>query len=271
MIATRTRPFLKWAGGKFRLLPQLVPHLPQRHTFVEPFVGAGAVFLNFTARRFICNDINPDLISLYQQLQEGPEEIIEASRDFFSGRYNNARQYYRLRKKFNKTTCPLERSVLFLYLNRHSYNGLHRINLKGEFNVPFGAYLKPYFPEIELRAFSEKAQSATFSCDSFETCMQKAPRKAVIYCDPPYAPLTETARFTNYARPGFGLEDQARLAEAARLAAQKGCTVIISNHDTPFTRDLYQNADCHYLEVQRLISCKAAKRKRAPEVIAVFD
>tara|TARA_Y100000766_G_C18885001_1_gene595391 strand:+ start:1146 stop:1961 length:816 start_codon:yes stop_codon:yes gene_type:complete len=264
------RPFLKWAGGKYRLLDTLTTHIPKRSCLVEPFVGAGAVFLNVPAKRFILNDINPDLIDLYQRLQTEPSAVIEAAATLFKPKFNTPAQYYKFRAQFNSAGTSLKRCALFLYLNRHGYNGLCRYNLKGQFNVPFGNYLKPYFPLAEMQAFSLHTQKAQFTCQPFEESIKKAPRNAVIYCDPPYAPLSKTANFTGYAACKFSLEAQAKLAKAAVKATQKGCLVLISNHDTPFTRELYKEATCHQLEVQRVISCKGMKRQKVKELIAVY-
>ena len=151
------RPFLKWAGGKFRLTDDLNRVFPKRkQCLIEPFVGAGAVFLNSHFERYILADINPDLINLFNIVKENVDAYIEACKPiFFAENANTADYYYAQREAFNQSTDPFERSVLFLYLNRFGFNGLCRYNSKNEFNVPFGAYKTHYFPEDELRYFAQ--------------------------------------------------------------------------------------------------------------------
>ncbi|STV11659.1 methyl-directed repair DNA adenine methylase [Klebsiella pneumoniae subsp. ozaenae] len=199
----KNRAFLKWAGGKFPLLDDIKKHLPEGECLIEPFVGAGSVFLNTDFSRYILADINSDLIGLYNIVKLRTDEYVAAAREMFTPENNVAERYYLYRDEFNQSQDPLRRAVLFLYLNRHGYNGLCRYNLRGEFNVPFGRYKKPYFPEAELYHFAEKAQNAEFYCESYEECMQRADSRTVVYCDPPYAPLTATANFTAYHTQQF--------------------------------------------------------------------
>ena len=184
---------------------------------------------------------------------------------------NNAECYYQLREEFNRSTDLFRRAVLFLYLNRHGYNGLCRYNLRGEFNVPFGRYKKPYFPEAELRHFAEKAQNAEFYCESYEECMKRAGKNAVVYCDPPYAPLSATANFTAYHTNSFSLEQQEILAKKAEELMAKRIPVLISNHRTPLTLDWYKNAtDTHTVKVRRSISRNGGTRKKVEELLALY-
>ncbi len=270
MKQTKTRAFLKWAGGKYSIVEQLQAHLPEAPTLVEPFVGAGSVFLNTNFEHYWLNDINQDLISLYQLLKQQSEQFIRLSRVLFEAQYNQAERYYALREEFNLCVDPMRRAVLFLYLNRHGYNGLCRYNLSGKFNVPFGRYKAPYFPEKELRFFAAKAQRATFTCLPFEQVFCNAPTDGVIYCDPPYAPLSKTANFTGYARNGFNMEQQEKLALVAKQASERGNTVLISNHDTLDTRRIYQGAQISRLQVARFISQKGHKRQKVTELMALY-
>ncbi len=154
------RPFIKWAGGKTRVLPDLLPLLPKGDCLIEPFVGGASVFLNTDYSHYVLADINGDLIELYQAAKDDPDELIwRASTLFRNG--NSAQAYEENRRRYNRyITCPFDpaRPALFLYLNRHCFNGLCRYNRKGEFNVPFGRYKKVYFPEVEIRLFAEKAR-----------------------------------------------------------------------------------------------------------------
>lgn len=266
----KNRAFLKWAGGKYPLLDDIKRHLPQGECLIEPFVGAGSVFLNTDFSRYILADINSDLISLYNIVKTRTDEYVQASRELFMPETNQAEVYYRFREEFNASQDPFRRAVLFLYLNRFGYNGLCRYNLRGEFNVPFGRYKKPYFPEAELYHFAEKAQNAEFHCLSYEECMGRADSNSVVYCDPPYAPLSATANFTAYHTNSFSPKEQAHLAEMAEKLVSKQIPVLISNHDTPDTREWYRAAKHFQVKVRRSISSNGGTRKKVNELLALY-
>ena len=266
----KNRAFLKWAGGKYPLLDDIKRHLPQGECLIEPFVGAGSVFLNTDFSRYILADINSDLISLYNIVKTRTDEYVQASRELFMPETNQAEVYYRFREEFNASQDPFRRAVLFLYLNRFGYNGLCRYNLRGEFNVPFGRYKKPYFPEAELYHFAEKAQNAEFHCLSYEECMNRADSNSVVYCDPPYAPLSATANFTAYHTNSFSPKEQAHLAEMAEKLVSKQIPVLISNHDTPDTREWYRSAKHFQVKVRRSISSNGGTRKKVNELLALY-
>jgi len=266
----KNRAFLKWAGGKYPLLDDIKRHLPQGECLIEPFVGAGSVFLNTDFSRYILADINSDLISLYNIVKTRTDEYVQASRELFMPETNQAEVYYQFREEFNACQDPFRRAVLFLYLNRFGYNGLCRYNLRGEFNVPFGRYKKPYFPEAELYHFAEKAQNAEFHCLSYEECMDRADSHSVVYCDPPYAPLSATANFTAYHTNSFSPKEQAHLAEMAEKLVSKQIPVLISNHDTPDTREWYRAAKHFQVKVRRSISSNGGPRKKVHELLALY-
>jgi len=266
----KQRAFLKWAGGKYGLIENITQVLPQGKRLVEPFVGAGSVFLNSDFEHYLLNDVNKDLIELYKLIQTNPADYIKESQKLFTPEYNDKDRYYEIRARFNETTDSFERSLLFLYMNRHGYNGLCRYNLKGGYNVPFGRYKKPYFPEKELWAFAEKSQKATFTCQCFRETYKQTQSGDVIYCDPPYAPLSPTASFTSYSGQGFKLNDQQELATLSEKSAENGVPVVISNHDLALTRELYNKATLDILQVKRTISQKAGKRLKVNELIALY-
>jgi DNA adenine methylase len=263
----KSRAFLKWAGGKYSLVENINARLNQasKHadTLVEPFVGAGSVFLNSDFKHYILN--------LYKELKSSPDELISDAKKLFVDLNNHADAYYEYRVQFNQSRDVYERSILFLYMNRHGYNGLCRYNLKGIFNVPFGKYKKPYFPEKEMYFFAEKAQKATFTCLDYDDVFKLVPNNAVIYCDPPYVPLSKTASFTSYAKGGFNLDDQANLANLAEQAAFENNTpVLISNHDTVWTRKIYSQASLEQIQVKRTISPKGGSRNKVDELMAMY-
>ncbi|WP_340678332.1 Dam family site-specific DNA-(adenine-N6)-methyltransferase [Paraglaciecola sp.] len=271
MTIKKNRAFLKWAGGKYGLIDAITAQLPEGKKLIEPFVGAGSVFLNTDYSQYLLNDINPDLINLYKILQLQSKQYIADSASLFVPENNNADCYYDLRQKFNLSTDIYERAVIFLYLNRFGYNGLCRYNQKGIFNVPFGRYLAPYFPHKELEYFAEKAQHVTFTCLPFEKVFTRARAGSVIYCDPPYAPISKTAFFNSYASNGFSLEKQSILANLAnKTGFERNIPVLISNHDTELTRKLYQGAVLTELQVSRFISQKSDARKKVGELLALY-
>ena len=271
-MVKKHRAFLKWAGGKYGLSDVINKMLPESERLIEPFVGAGSIFLNSDYDKYLLNDINQDLINLYQIIQIKPQKFIDDARRLFSADNNEAEAYYHLRAEFNATVDKYYRSLLFLYLNRHGYNGLCRYNKSGGYNVPFGKYKKPYFPEEELWYFAEKSQKAIFICEGYRRTFERANTGDVIYCDPPYVPLSKTASFTSYAGNGFGLDEQADLANAAEeVRRDKQAVVLISNHDTIWTRKIYQGANkLKSIKVARTISQKASKRNKVGELLALY-
>ena len=267
----KQRAFLKWAGGKYNLAEAIRQHLPDGDLLVEPFVGAGSVFLNTDYPAYLLNDINADLIGLYRLLQTQPDMLIKTAQQFFCEQNNEKERYLALRQQFNQSVDALERSLLFLYLNRHCFNGLCRYNQSGLFNVPFGKYKKPYFPEDEMWRFAEKAQKAEFTCLSYPELFARLPKPpTVVYCDPPYVPLSKTASFTSYAKNSFTFDDQAELANLAEVAQADGHTVVISNHDTPLTRKIYAGAELDSIQVGRSSSQKGSSRGKVAELFAIY-
>jgi len=264
------KTFLKWAGNKQRMIERITALLPSGRRLIEPFVGSGALFLNSEYPAYLLADANHDLIDLYTHLQAEGADFIDFCRTFFTPQNNRPEAFYALRSEFNVTADARLKSALFLYLNRHCYNGLCRYNASGGFNVPFGRYKKPYFPQAEMEAFGRKAQTARFCHADFATTMQAAAPGDVVYCDPPYAPLSATAHFTSYSAGGFGFDQQLALVQAARETAARGVPVLISNHATAAIEEAYAGAQIERFQVQRFISADAGNRGAAAELLALF-
>ncbi|MDR2893443.1 MAG: Dam family site-specific DNA-(adenine-N6)-methyltransferase [Deltaproteobacteria bacterium] len=267
-----TKPFLKWAGGKYRLLDKILRELPSGTRFVEPFAGSGAVYLNADFPQALICDFNSDLIELYKHIQREGEDFIQYCASFFTPENNTPTSYTELRDRLNASSGARERAALLLYVNRHAFNGLVRYNSRGGFNVPFGKYKKPYFPLEELRAFYRKTRSTSteFMAMDFRSVFSSLKAGDVVYCDPPYMPLSQTASFTAYTGNSFQAQDQRDLAACARQAWENGIPVVLSNHDTEATRNLYSSAIIKQFTVQRFISCNGANRDVAPELMAVY-
>lgn len=279
------RPFLKWAGGKTRVLPELLPYLPKADCLIEPFVGGGAVFLNTDYKRYVLADINPDLIRLYNNVKHRTDVFIDVARELF--KEGNSKEYYlKVREDFNAVSAScrpanrfassrltLMQAARFLYLNRHGYNGVCRYNNKLQYNVPFGQHKSaPYFPELEIRQFAEKANdtNAVFINLHFEHTLQMIVHhnSPVIYCDPPYLPVSETADFTTYYGQTFTPDNHRQLVQALLTANRKyAAHIVISNSDTPATREIYAPFTLREISVKRSVSANANKREAAKEVI----
>ncbi len=271
-LKSTSRPFLKWAGNKYRIIETIRTMLPDGERLVEPFVGSGAVFMNTDFDRYLLADSNADLINLYKALQQQGETFIEECQKLFRPATNRAEYYYRRRDEFNKCRNTTRKAALFIYLNRHGYNGLCRYNSRGGFNVPFGRYKRPYFPADEMNAFHLRSQRARFVHMDFVGIFDMLRAGDVVYCDPPYVPLSASSNFTTYSAGGFDMSQQSTLAKLAQLATQQGVPVLISNHNTHFTRNAYQHADnIKRLHVRRFISCQGQKRQNAAELLALFE
>ena len=265
------QPFLKWAGNKRSIINRIVPLLPKGKRLIEPFCGSAAVFLNTNYEHNLIADSNSDLINIYQQLQHDPVSFIKSCEKYFISENNFPEKYYELRDKFNQTKNKKIRAGLFLYLNKHGYNGLCRYNKSGGYNVPFGRYKKISVPEKKMMIFNEKSQQAEFMVSDYLATMESAIKGDVIYCDPPYVPVNDSNSNFQYEKNGFDLEQQKLLANTAEKTAKRGIPVLISNHFTEFTKEIYNQADLTTFSVKRNISCKADQRKEALEVLALFS
>lgn len=238
-------PFLKWAGGKRQLLGHIEALLPERiDTYFEPFLGGAAVFFRLAAagrfRRAVLADANPELVNCYKAIRDDVDGVAAVLR-----RYRNDRaQYYRVRGRDPAKLSPTERAARLIYLNRCGYNGLYRVNSKGQFNVPFGSYRRPLIcDEPRLRAAAAALRKVRIVCGDFTRTLRNVGPADFVYLDPPYVPLSTTSSFTAYARSNFGPADQQRLARVLRDLAAREIPALLSNSDCQTTRDLYVGFD----------------------------
>ncbi|MGI8935493.1 MAG: DNA adenine methylase [Phormidesmis sp.] len=276
LVAT-ARPFIKWAGGKSRLLEQYKPFLPgEFDRYHEPFLGGGALFfylasqLRRQGKRAFLSDLNPELVNVYRCVRDQVEPLIEQLAVYQCG--HSEQRYYAVRSQL--PTDPVHRAARFIYLNKTCYNGLYRENAKGLFNVPMGRYKSPNIcaPDL-LRPASAALQMADISERPFTAVLDCASdRRDFVYFDPPYHPLSDTSKFTAYSRCQFVAEDQGELKEAIAQLASRRVQVLASNSDCPFIRDLY--SDTSIFEIQtiaaaRSINSKASKRGKITEVLII--
>lgn len=271
------RSFVKWVGGKGRIMPELLKVFPEADCFVEPFVGGGSVFMNTDYAQYRLSDTNPDLILLLQMAAEADDDLIEAAAELWA--VGNNRGYYMdMKEKFNdreKVTIEdsIDRAALFLYLNRHGYNGLCRYNSSGGYNVPFGQHpTPPYFPKDEILAFGKKCRESEviIQCMGFEEAIKLAPKKSVIYADPPYVPSSKSASFAKYHKVEFNQKHHRILAAMLKEAHEKGSKVVLSNSDTLLTKDIYYGFKWHTVSVGRYLGANPKTRGKVNELIGVL-
>jgi DNA adenine methylase len=269
--ASKSKPYLKWTGGKVRLLPILLPLLPAgSKRLIEPFVGAGSVFLGTDYDSYVINDANPDLVSAWVALQARPRQYIQRAAAIFVEENRSREAYLALRERFNAETDAFERAVLLPYLNRFGFNGLFRVNSKGAFNVPYGQpKVLPRFPWEAMEAASRKLERCTVLNGGFRGAIELAGEGDVVYCDPPYVD-DETPSFTQYTAARFGMHQQRELVAVCEQAVHRGATVLISNHDTPSTRELYADWKVVPVSVRRSVSAKVEARGTVGEVVAIL-
>jgi len=268
---TVLRSYLQWPGGKSRIVTALRAFLPPGRRLIEPFVGAGSVFLNTDYPEYLLGDVNRDLILTHQTLQENGEIFIDACRELFTTDNNTPERYYELRDEFNDTQDPWRKATLFVYLDHHGFHGKMRYNRQGRLNTSFGFRKTIYFPESEMRRFSECSKQTMFVHADFRDLMSEARPGDVVYCDPPYVPLSDTANFVEYAPGGFSWQDHVELAGHARELAERGVTVVISNHRTPRVESLYEGATLVSVKAPRNIGIQYRQAARvADEILAIF-
>ena len=265
----KARPFIKWAGGKSQLMPEIAKRFPPGDNvgrYFEPFLGGAAVFFHLRHPRSFLSDSNHDLVELYQVVQQNVEELIEALKI-----HKNEREYYyQVRSQNPRELNRVQRAARLIFLNKTCFNGLYRVNSKGQFNVPFGRYKNPAICDAKgLRAASAVLQHADISLRDFESVLEQAKPGDFIYFDPPYHPLKKTSNFTSYTTGKFGEEEQRRLAAVYAQLAVRGCFVLLSNSDTPLIRDVYRDFHIHEIQANRAINSKPERRGKITELLII--
>ena len=273
------KPFLKWAGGKRQLLPEIRKYLPKnigKTTYFEPFLGGGALLFDLQPKTAIVNDKNKELINCYQVIKDSVEELIQALQNH---KQNHSEEYYyhlrqldRFKKKYNQLS-NIEKAARIIYLNKTCYNGLFRVNSHGYFNVPFGRYKNPnILDEAVLRGVNDylNQKSVTFLNRDFAEAVETAKKGDFVYFDPPYDPVSNTASFTGYDINGFNQEQQERLKKVVDDLTEKGCYVMLSNSATDFILDLYKDyKETIVVSATRSINSNALKRGKIDEVLVL--
>lgn len=265
-------PVVKWVGGKRQLLDEITPLLPKRiNTYCEPFLGGGAVLFSIQPSRAIVNDLNKELITLYEVIRDDVETLIESLKKH----ENNSEYFYSIRdmdrnKDSYNLLSKVERASRLLYLNKTCFNGLFRVNSSGEFNSPFGHYKNPNIVnEPVLRAVSKyfNSKNIIFYSGDFYKTIENIGRGTFVYLDPPYDPVSDTANFTGYNKGGFDRKEQLRLKEYCDELTRQGIKFLLSNSATEFIKSLYSEYDIHIVQAKRSINSNGSKRGAVDEVL----
>lgn len=263
--------FVKWAGGKSKVIEQFTPLFPKTiNRYFEPFVGSGAVFFHiaqkFKPKEIVLSDVNEELINTYNIIKTDVEELIIKLKEHKQN--HNKEHYYKIRSLDPKKLSTLERAARFIYLNKTCFNGLYRVNSKGQFNVPMGSYKNPsIFSEENLRAISKLLKNVTIKNTSFEKILPFANKDDFIYFDPPYYPLKKGKGFTTYTKDDFLEREQEKLVEVFREHDKKGCLVMLSNSDTEFIKNLYRGYTISIVKANRMINCDGKGRGKINEIV----
>jgi DNA adenine methylase len=263
------KPFVKWAGGKSQLLPELVKRIPQSYErYFEPFAGGAALFFHLQPRKACLVDANENLITAYRVVRERVEDLIDdLKRHVYDSDY-----YYRIRNvdrtEAYQTWSDVQKASRLIYLNKTCYNGLYRVNSRGEFNTPFGRYTNPtILDEENLRACSCTLRQTKLMTGSFLSIEKIVTSKDFIYFDPPYEPLSATANFTGYSQGGFEASMQTELRDFCDRLDRRGVRFLLSNSSAPLILELYRSYKVEFVFASRMINSKGKDRGKIPEVI----
>ena len=275
IIAEKPKPFIKWVGGKRQLLKQfrdlgLYPPEgfdPEVNTYFEPFVGGGAVFFDLLPQKAKLSDMNMELIITYNVIKNNVEELIldlqkhPVNKDYFLD----------IRAKKLEELSEIEIASRFIYLNRTCFNGMYRVNSKGQFNVPFGRYKNPLIcDDINLRRVSSALQNTRITHQDYKQILSEAKKGDFLYLDPPYYPVSKTSSFTSYTAQSFLEKEQIELRDTIKELSKRGCLIMLSNSDTPFINEIYsgiKNIKINKILAGRSINSKASGRGKITEVL----
>lgn len=262
------RAVLKWAGGKTQLLDAISARMPTVYNdYYEPFIGGGSVLLFLRPEKAYINDTNEQLINLYIQIRDNAESVIEVVTELDSSSCDKE-MYYRIRERYNtkitSNELDFECAALMIWINKHCFNGLYRVNGKGTFNVPYNNRIAGNsIDDVNLMRISEYLRGAEvqISCSDFEDACKNVKENDFVYFDSPYVPQSETADFTDYTKDGFSLRDHERLADLFRRLDRIGAKVMLSNNDVQLVHELYSGYEIQHLDVRRMINSNASRRK----------
>lgn len=253
------KPFLKWAGGKTQLIPELIKYIPPNfNRYIEAFVGGGALYFHLNHKKSIISDLNEDLITTYIAVRDDVEAVIEILESY----ENNESFYYKIRALNPEKLDDISRAARLIYLNKTCFNGLYRVNKKGEFNTPYNKRVgAPFLSKPALYAASDCLKYTKIIYGDYKKVLVKHAKKGdFIFLDPPYHPVSEYADFKRYTKDQFYDQDQVDLFNLFDYLVEKGCFVLLTNSDHSFIRGLYKGYEIKTIETKRLISCNPETR-----------
>lgn len=271
-------PLIKWAGGKRQLLDRIDDRMPQKYGhYYEPFFGGGALFFHLQPESATINDLNPSLVNLYEQVRDSCDAyenlLGKIDADIPDNKTDAKAYYYTMRARYNELLAngsyTTEMAALLTFINKHCFNGLYRVNAKGLFNVPYNNSLRTSFDPVNTNAVSTALSNTRLMCGDFFDAVADAKAGDFIFFDSPYAPLTDTS-FEAYTKEGFLEEDHRRLADLFRTLDARGCLLMLTNHDTPLIRELYEGYRIDVVEVTRAINSNASRRHGTEVIITNY-
>lgn len=271
--ARRIRSILRWVGGKTRWITRLLEFVPgdaKTAPYWEPFLGGASMFFALRPQCAHLSDANGHLVAFYEQLRDRPKRVDTYFRQLSAG--SSRERYYEIRSEYNRGRTSPRQAARFLYLNLHSYNGIFRVNKRGEYNVPYGRRTASDLPSKEhvLRA-AEALREATLETGSYEDVLARLPKGSFVYLDPPYPPLNGTSYFTHYTADRFGEKDQKRLADVVDQLDSAGVRFMMTNADVPLVRELYEGYNLCSLSVARSVTCKKQRHSVAELVVTNYS
>lgn len=267
MSNSNVTPFVKWAGGKRQLLSQIKERMPEKYDkYYEPFVGGGAVAFGLQPENILINDINKALINAYRQISNSPESFLKAVNRLDTEMWEDGKKYYySLRERYNdklmKSEYDVELAALFVFINKHCFNGLYRVNGKGLFNVPYNNSRRASVDAEVIMSISKYLRKVTIIDGDFEEACKDAKQNDFVFLDSPYAPLNPTS-FEAYTKEGFDIESHRRLARFYDELTARGCYCMLTNHNTELINELYGNKGykIDVVSVKRMINSDASNR-----------
>ena len=272
MLNTKTsiKPFIKWVGGKRQLLNQILPYIPKDfYRYYEPFIGGGALLFELQPKVAIINDINPELVNVYEVVKNNPQELITTLSYF-----DHSKSFYEGLRLWDRDPdylvkySEVERAARFIYINKCGFNGLWRVNSKGQCNVPFGKNNNPdYVQENTIRECHQYLQKVLITQGDFVNCAMSASKGDFIYFDPPYHPISDTSNFTGYSKESFTIDDQIRLKKLMNDLTRRGVKIMASNSFSPFALELFKDYNQYVLSAKRSINSDSAKRGAISELL----
>ena len=264
-----TKPVLKWAGGKSQILGEIIPRMPDTYnSYIEPFFGSGAVYFAVAPGHAIIADSNPELINLYRVIATDVEALI----DELSTYENTEDVFYSMRELDWESLSPLKAAARMVYLNKTCFNGLYRVNKKGQFNTPFANNKRTsYCDEVEIRKAALLLKTAELICGDYHNIlMERAQENDFIFLDPPYVPISKYSDFKRYTKEQFGEDDQRRLAEDVYTLSEKGCKVMLTNSNHPLVHELYDRFHIEVFQTRRMINKNGNNRTGEDVIVTTY-